>query len=166
MVAGYEIKLRGEPALADTITVEAMAERIGTERVSDWVEVTQAMIDQFAEATGDRQFIHIDPVRAAQTPFGGTIAHGFLSLSLMPMLAARTKAPAIQGAKMGVNYGGNKVRFLQPVRSGSRVRARFTLLKFTERKPGVWEQVQQYVLEIEGEEKPALIAEWIALIYV
>jgi acyl dehydratase len=149
-----------------TITVQQMAESIGTERVSDWVEVTQTMIDQFAEATGDHQFIHVDPARAAQTPFGGTIAHGFLSLSLMPMLAARTDTPAIEGVKMGVNYGGNKVRFMQPVRSGKRVRGRFKLLKFTERKPGVWEQVQEYALEIEGEEKPALIAEWIALVYV
>ncbi len=149
-----------------TITVQQMAESIGTERVSDWVEVTQTMIDQFAEATGDHQFIHVDPVRAAQTPFGGTIAHGFLSLSLMPMLAARTDTPAIEGVKMGVNYGGNKVRFMQPVRSGKRVRGRFKLLKFTERKPGVWEQVQEYTLEIEGEEKPALVAEWIALVYV
>ncbi|MBB4840468.1 acyl dehydratase [Sphingomonas kyeonggiensis] len=149
-----------------TITVQQMAESIGTERVSDWVEVTQTMIDQFAEATGDHQFIHVDPVRAAQTPFGGTIAHGFLSLSLMPMLAARTDTPSIEGVKMGVNYGGNKVRFMQPVRSGKRVRGRFKLLKFTERKPGVWEQVQEYTLEIEGEEKPALIAEWIALVYV
>jgi acyl dehydratase len=149
-----------------TITVQQMAESIGTERVSDWVEVTQAMIDQFAEATGDHQFIHVDPVRAAQTPFGGTIAHGFLTLSLMPMLGARANAPAIEGAKMGVNYGGNKVRFMQPVRSGKRVRGRFKLLKFTERKPGIWEQVQEYTLEIEGEEKPALIAEWIALVYV
>jgi acyl dehydratase len=149
-----------------TITVQEMATRIGTERVSDWVEVTQAMIDKFADATGDHQFIHVDPDRAAQTPFGGTIAHGFLSLSLMPMLAARTDQPAIAGVKMGVNYGGNKVRFMTPVRSGKRVRGRFELLRFAERKPGVWEQVQQYTLEIEGEEKPALIAEWIALVYV
>jgi acyl dehydratase len=143
-----------------------MAERIGSERVSDWVEVTQAMIDTFAQATGDHQFLHVDPERAAQTPFGGTIAHGFLSLSLMPMLAARTDAPAIEGAKMSVNYGGNKVRFLTPVRAGAKVRGRFTLLAFTERQPGVREQVHQYVLEIEGEPKPALIAEWIALVYV
>ena len=149
-----------------TITVQEMAESIGTERVSDWVEVTQTMINTFAEATGDHQFIHVDPVRAAQTPFGGTIAHGFLSLSLMPMLAARTDTPAIEGVKMGVNYGGNKVRFMQPVRSGKSVRGRFKLLKFTERKPGVWEQVQEYTLAIEGEEKPALVAEWIALVYV
>ncbi len=152
--------------MAATVTPQEMAERVGTEHVSDWVEVTQAMIDQFAEATGDHQFIHVDPVRAAETPFGGTIAHGFLSLSLMPMLAARTDAPAIEGARMGVNYGGNKVRFLTPIRSGKRVRGRFTLKKFVERKPGVWEQVQDYVLEIEGEEKPAVIAEWIALVYM
>lgn len=155
-----------EDALVEMITVQQMADSIGTERVSDWVEVTQTMIDTFAESTGDHQFIHVDPVRAAQTPFGGTIAHGFLSLSLMPMLAARSNAPAIEGVKMGVNYGGNKVRFMQPVRSGKRVRGRFKLLKFTERKPGVWEQVQEYTLEIEGEEKPALVAEWIALVYV
>ena len=150
----------------DTITVQQMADSIGTERVSEWVEVTQKMIDTFAEATGDHQFIHVDPVRAAQTPFGGTIAHGFLSLSLMPMLAAKTDTPGIEGAKMGVNYGGNKTRFMQPVRSGSRVRGRFKLLSFTERKPGVWEQVNEYTLEIEGNDKPALIAEWISLIYV
>ncbi|UZK66092.1 MaoC family dehydratase [Sphingomonas sp. M1-B02] len=150
----------------DTITVQEMAASVGTERLSDWVEVTQAMIDTFAEATGDHQYIHVDPESAAQTPFGGTIAHGFLSLSLMPMLAARTGAPNIQGAKMGVNYGGNKVRFVTPVRSGKRVRGRFELLKFIERKPGVWEQVQLYTLEIEDEPKPALIAEWVALIYV
>lgn len=152
--------------MAATVTPTQMAESVGTEHVSDWVEVTQAMIDQFAQATGDHQFIHVDPVRAAETVFGGTIAHGFLSLSLMPMLAARTDAPGIEGARMGVNYGGNKVRFLTPVRSGKRVRGRFTLRKFVERKPGVWEQVQDYVLEIEGEEKPAVIAEWIALVYV
>lgn len=150
----------------DAITVQQWAEQIGSERVSDWVEITQAMIDQFAQATGDHQFIHVDPERAAQTPFGGTIAHGFLTLSLMPMLAAKTGLPPIQGAAMGVNYGGDKVRFVQPVRSGKRVRGRFTLRKLTERQPGVWQQVQDYVLEIEGEDKPALIAEWISLLYV
>jgi acyl dehydratase len=151
---------------AESITVQQMAESVGTERVSDWVEVSQGMIDRFAEATGDHQFIHVNPEMAAKTPFGGTIAHGFLSLSLMPMLAAKTDTPRIEGVKMGVNYGGNKVRFLTPVRSGKRVRGRFKLLSFAQRKPGVWEQVQEYTLEIEGEEKPALIAEWIALVYV
>ena len=114
-----------------TITVDQMKDRIGTETVSEWVEVTQAMIDTFADATGDHQFIHVDPAAAAQTPFGGTIAHGFLTLSLMPMLSAKVPdAPRLEGVKMGVNYGGNKVRFLTPVRSGSRVRGRFKLIEF------------------------------------
>lgn len=150
----------------ETITAQEMAARVGDVRVSEWVEVTQAMIDAFADATGDHQFIHVDPVAAAQTPFGGTIAHGFLTLSLMPMLAARTAQPRIEGARMGVNYGGNKVRFLTPVRSGARVRGRFTLLSFDEKRPGQWQQVNAFAVEIEGEEKPALIAEWISQIFV
>lgn len=149
-----------------TASVAEMAASIGDERVSDWVEVTQDMINRFADATGDHQYIHVDPVRAAETPFGGTIAHGFLSLSLMPMLASKANLPRPEGARMGVNYGGNKVRFMQPVPSGSRVRGRFKPLKFIERKPGVFEQVQSFTLEIEGNEKPALIAEWITLIYI
>ena len=150
----------------DTISVQEMAASIGSERVSDWVEVTQEMIDRFADATGDHQFIHVNPEMAAMTPFGGTIAHGFLSLSLMPMLAAKTDTPKIEGVKMGVNYGGNKTRFLTPVRSGSRVRGRFKQIIFNERKPRVWEQIKEYNLEIEGAPKPPLIAEWIRLIYV
>ena len=149
------------------VTVEEMQARIGGESVSDWVEVSQQMIDRFAEATGDHQFIHVDPERAAQTPFGGTIAHGFLTLSLMPLLSAKVPdAPRIAGAKMGVNYGGNKVRFLTPVRSGSRVRGRFTLLAFDEKRPGQFQQTTNFVVEIEGQDKPALIAEWISQIFV
>ena len=150
-----------------TITTAQMQERIGTESVSDWVEVTQAMIDQFATATGDHQFIHVDPVAAAQTPFGGTIAHGFLTLSLMPLLSSKVPdAPRIEGAKMGVNYGGNSVRFLTPVRSGSRVRGRFKLLSFDEKRAGQWQQTNAFSVEIEGQEKPAMIAEWISQIFV
>jgi acyl dehydratase len=158
--------MRRKDVAVETVTVQEMAASVGTERVSDWVEVTQKMIDTFAEATGDHQFIHVNPEMAAQTPFGGTIAHGFLSLSLMPMLAKQTGAPRVADMKMGVNYGGNKTRFINPVRSGKRVRGRFKLLSFAERKPGVWEQIQEYTLEIEGEAKPAVIAEWMALIYV
>ncbi|MBR0552338.1 MaoC family dehydratase [Sphingomonadaceae bacterium LXI357] len=143
-----------------------MAQRAGSERVSDWVEVTQEMIDKFADATGDHQFIHVDPERAKQTPFGGTIAHGFLTLSLMPLLASKTDQPPIKDVKMGVNYGGNKVRFLQPVRSGKRVRGRFKLLSLDEKRPGQWQQVTEFTVEIEGEEKPAMIAEWISQIFV
>lgn len=150
----------------EPIEIEELAKRIGSESVSDWVEVSQEMIDKFADATGDHQFIHVDPVRAADTPMGGTVAHGFLTLSLMPMLAARTGEPPIANVKMGLNYGGNKVRMMAPVRSGKRVRGRFKLLKLAERSPGVWERITEFTVEIEGEPKPALVAEWIALIYV
>ena len=150
-----------------TITVQEMAGRIGTETVSDWLEVSQEMIDKFADATGDHQFIHVNPDMAKLTPFGGTIAHGFLTLSLMPVLASKVPdAPQIQGVKMGVNYGGNKVRFLQPVRSGKRVRGRFKLIEFAEKRPGQWQQTNEFTVEIEGEEKPAMIAEWISQIFV
>ena len=148
------------------MTIQQYAERTGEERVSDWVEVTQDMIDKFADATGDHQFIHVDPAKAAMTPFGGTIAHGFLTLSLMPLLSQKTEQPKIDGVKMGVNYGGNKVRFLTPVRSGSRVRGRFKLLELVEKRPGQWQQTNEFTVEIEGQEKPAMIAEWMSQIFV
>jgi acyl dehydratase len=148
-----------------TLPIAALAAQVGKTRVSEWVEVTQAMIATFADATGDHQFIHVDPERAAQTPFGGTIAHGFLTLSLYPMLKARTPGARIEGVKMGVNYGGNKVRFIAPVPSGSRVRGRFTLLDVVEKHPGVWQITEEYQLELESG-KTALVAEWIAQIFV
>ncbi|HEY0621488.1 MaoC family dehydratase [Sphingomonas sp.] len=153
-------------AEAETVTIQQLAARTGEERASGWVEVTQAMIDKFAEATGDHQFIHVDPAKAAMTPFGGTIAHGFLTLSLMPLLNSLTPQPRIEGVKMGVNYGGNKVRFLTPVRSGKRVRGRFKTLELAEKRPGQWQQTVEFTVEIEGEEKPAMIAEWISQIFV
>ena len=150
-----------------TITAQEMAGRIGTESVSEWVEVSQEMIDKFADATGDHQFIHINPAMAAMTPFGGTIAHGFLTLSLMPLLSSKIIDPVtVEGVKMGVNYGGNKVRFLTPVRSGSKVRGRFKLLSFDVKKPGQWQQTNEFSVEIEGSDKPAMIAEWISQIFV
>jgi acyl dehydratase len=136
---------------------------IGT---SDWLTVDQAMIDKFAEATGDHQFIHVDVEKAKLTPFGGTIAHGFLSLSIMPVLTQMTDMPRLENIKMGVNYGGNKTRFLAPVRSGKRVRGHFKLLEIEEKRPGQWQQTVEYTLEIEGEDKPALIAEWISQFFV
>jgi acyl dehydratase len=136
---------------------------IGT---SEWLTVDQAMIDKFAEATGDHQFIHVDVEKAKLTPFGGTIAHGFLSLSLMPVLSAKADLPRLDGVKMGVNYGGNKTRFLSPVRSGKRVRGQFKLLEIEEKRPGRWQQTIEYTLEIEGEDKPALIAEWVSQFFV
>lgn len=152
--------------MAETIAITDMPGRVGQEVVSDWVEVTQEMIDKFADATGDHQFIHVNPQMAAMTPFGGTIAHGFLTLSLMPLLSSKTEQPTIEGVKMGVNYGGNKVRFLTPVRSGKRVRGRFKLLSFEEKRPGQWQQTNEFTVEIEGADKPAMIAEWIAQIFV
>ena len=150
-----------------TVTIDEMKRRVGTKTVSDWVEVSQTMIDRFAEATGDHQFIHVDPERAAMTPFGGTIAHGFLTLSLMPLLASKVPdAAVLDGVKMGVNYGGNKVRFLTPVRSGSRVRGRFKLVEFDEKRPGQYQQTTEFTVEIEGQDKPAMIAEWISQIFV
>ena len=150
-----------------SVTPEEMKGRVGTEQVSDWVEVSQEMIDKFADATGDHQFIHVNPAMAAMTPFGGTIAHGFLTLSLMPLLSSKVPdAVQVEGAKMGVNYGGNKVRFLTPVRSGSKVRGRFKLLSFDEKKPGQYQQTNEFTVEIEGAPKPAMIAEWISQIFV
>ena len=134
--------------------------------LSDWLTVDQAMINKFADATGDHQFIHIDEEKAKLTPFGGTIAHGFLSLSLMPVLSAEANLPRLDGIKMGVNYGGNKTRFLSPVRVGKRVRGRFKLLSMEEKRPGQFQQSMEYTLEIEGEDKPALMAEWITQFFV
>jgi acyl dehydratase len=124
------------------------------------------MIDKFADATGDHQFIHVDPERAAQTPFGGTIAHGFLTLSLLPLLRSQLGLPKIAGMKMAVNYGCNKIRFIAPVRSGKRVRGKFKTLELVEKRPGQWQRTEEVTVEIEGESKPALIAEWIGQISV
>jgi acyl dehydratase len=134
--------------------------------VSEWLTVDQGMIDKFADATGDHQFIHVNPEMAAKTPFGGTIAHGFLSLSLMPVLTQQADMPRMAGIKMGVNYGGNKTRFLAPVRSGKRLRGHFKLLEIEEKRPGQYQQTIEYTLEIEGEDKPALIAEWISQFFI
>jgi acyl dehydratase len=139
----------------------------GTEiGVSEWLTVDQTMIDKFADATGDHQFIHVDVEKAKLTSFGGTIAHGFLSLSLMPVLTQKSDMPRMDGVKMGVNYGGNKTRFLAPVRSGKRVRGHFKLLEIEEKRPGQYQQTIEYTLEIEGEDKPALIAEWVSQFFI
>ena len=146
----YVRKLRGRIVSVDTISVQQMAESVGTERVSDWVEVSQTMIDQFAEATGDHQFIHVDPARAAATPFGGTIAHGFLLLSLLSAMTFET-LPPLEGSGMGINHGFDKVRFIAPVKSGARIRARFALAEANARPSG-WVQVS-YDVTIEVEMK-------------
>jgi acyl dehydratase len=131
--------------------------------VSSWLTVDQERIHAFAEATEDRQFIHTDPEAAAQTAFGGTIAHGFLTLSLLSRMAAEVMLIP-DGAKMAVNYGLDRVRFLAPVRSGARVRGRFTLDSIDEKAPGQWLLRHTVTVEIEGEDKPALTAQWLGLI--
>ncbi len=147
-------------------SIDEIQARIGEEiGVSDWILVDQARIDTFADVTEDRQFIHVDPERAAKTPFGGTIAHGFLSLSLLSRMAADAML-APEGIKMAVNYGFEKVRFLAPVRAGRNVRGRFKLVRFDEKRPGQYQFVHEVTVEIEGEEKPALIAEWIGMIFI
>jgi acyl dehydratase len=139
--------------------------RIGEEiGLSSWITVDQARIDAFAEATEDRQFIHTDPAAAAKTPFGCTIAHGFLSLSLLSRMGAEAMLIP-EGVTMAVNYGLDRVRFLAPVRSGKRVRGRFTLDSLEEKAPGQVLMKHLVTVEIEGEEKPALTAVWLGLIF-
>ena len=150
-----------------TVTIDEYAALVGQDLgTSEWVTVSQDMIDKFADATGDHQFIHVDVEKAKLTPFGGTIAHGFLTLSLLPMLNQLTEMPRVGGIKMGVNYGSNRLRFLAPVRAGKRVRGHFKLLELDEKRPGQWQQMVEYTVEIEGEDKPALIAEWISQFFV
>lgn len=130
--------------------------------VSKWFEVTQARIDAFADCTEDRQFIHVDPEAAKATPFGGTIAHGFLTLSLASAMSYDAVSP-LDGVVMGVNYGFDKLRFLAPVPAGSRVRGRFKLLSAEDRGGGRWLLKHELTVEIEGGEKPALMAEWLGM---
>ena len=148
------------------MTIEQLTAKASQEYVSDWIEVTQAMIDKFADATGDHQFIHVDPIAAASSPFGGTIAHGFLTLSLMPRLRELSDMPNVSGVKLGVNYGGNKVRFIAPVRSGKRIRGRFKTIEWVEKRKGQWQQTVEFTIEIEDSEKPALIGEWINQLFL
>lgn len=149
-----------------TVSVQDYKASVGKELgVSRWFEIDQKRIDTFAECTEDFQFIHVDPEAAAATPFGGTIAHGFLTLSMLSAMAYEV-FPKLDGAKMGVNYGMNKLRFLAPVRSGKRVRGRMKLLDVSERHPGVLQSTYEVTVEIEGEDKPALLAEWVGLTYV
>ena len=139
---------------------------IGSEvGVSSWLTMDQGRIEAFADATEDRQFIHVDPEAAAKTPFGGTIAHGFLTLSLLSRMAAEAMLIP-EGVKMAINYGLDRVRFLSPVRSGRRVRGRFTLDSIEEKAPGQWLLRHIVTVEIEGEDKPALTAAWLGLMFV
>ena len=143
--------------------VDALQGLIGQEvGVSRWIEVSQARIDAFADCTEDRQFIHVDPEAARATPFGGTIAHGFLTLSLASAMSYDAVRP-LDGVVMGVNYGFDKLRFLAPVPAGSRIRGRFRLLAADDKGQGRWLLKHELTVEIEGGDKPALIAEWLGM---
>ena len=124
-----------------TASIEEIQSRVGQEvGLSDWILIDQAAIDAFADVTQDHQFIHVDPEAAAKTPFGGTVAHGFLTLSLLSRMAADAMLRP-EAVKMGVNYGFERVRFMAPVRSGKRVRGRFRLDRLVEKRPGQWQFV-------------------------
>ena len=147
-------------------SLDAIRAQVGNEiGLSDWILVDQARITAFADATDDHQFIHIDPAAAAQTPFGGTIAHGFLSLSLLSRMAADVMQVP-DSMKMAVNYGLDRVRFIAPVRAGSRVRGRFTLDAVEDKAPGQLLMRHNVTVEIENEPKPALTAQWLGLLFI
>ncbi len=150
--------------MTKTVAIDRLDQFVGEEiGVTDWLEITQEQVNQFADATIDHQFIHVDPEAAAKTPFGGPIAHGFLTLSLLSYFAANGAGISVEGTVMGINYGLDKVRFIQPVRVGKRVRARSQLLSADERKPKHFLFRQTITVEIEGDNKPALIAEWLTM---
>jgi acyl dehydratase len=147
-------------------SIDDIKGRIGQEiGTSGWLLMDQRAIDAFADVTQDRQFIHVDPEAAAKTPFGGTVAHGFLTLSLLSRMAADVMLVP-DSLKMAVNYGFERVRFIAPVRAGKRVRGRFVLASAEEKRPGQWQFVHNVTVEIEGEEKPALTADWIGQIFI
>lgn len=149
-------------------TVADLKELIGQEiGVSEWLEITQERVNLFADATGDHQFIHVEPERASQTFFGGTVAHGYLTLALIPYLSGMRQSGVklSLGGKMGVNYGLNRVRFISPVRVGKRVRMRTTLLAVEEIGDRAIQITSQQTIEVEGEPKPACIAETLSRTY-
>ena len=147
----------------DRISIEDYASKVGAEiGVSDWFVINQEKIDLFANATNDDQYIHTDPVRASSTIYGGTIAHGFLTLSLLSAMFMDA-IPLLKGSTTSINYGFNEIRFIAPVPCGARIRGRFTLKDVAERNHGQWRSVLGVTVEIDGEDKPALIAEWITL---
>ncbi len=152
--------------MPNMIKVEDLPSMVGQQlEPSDWLEITQERVNQFADATNDHQFIHVKPLKAKLTPFGGTIAHGFLSLSLITCLMTQNAAVP-ENLKMTINYGSDKVRYIAPVRVGKRIRANQKILEVTEKKPGQWLVKTGISIEIEGEDKPALIAEILMMHFV
>jgi len=152
--------------MALTLNVDQLNDFIGKEvGISEWLLVDQERINQFADATGDHQYIHVDSDRAAQTPFGTTIAHGFLTMSLM-VLMGYEGSTKLENSVMGINYGFDKLRFINPVKVNSKIRGRFQLISAEEKKPNQWLLKHNITVEIAGEEKPALVAEWLGMTVV
>lgn len=151
---------------AGFLPLDDMRARLGEEiAVSQWFTVDQSMIDRFADLTGDRQYIHVDPVRAAETPFGGTIAHGFLTISMLAAMSYDAM-PLPEGTEMSVNYGFDRLRLVAPVRAGARVRGRFVLAGIDEIRPREYAFSWDVTVEIEGGDKPALVARWLHRFYL
>ena len=152
--------------MAITMQAQNLTDYIGIKTgVSRWFTITQAQIDTFADATHDHQFIHIDPVKAKDTPFGSTIAHGFLSLSLLSAIASDAGVN-IENALMGLNYGFDKIRFLQPVNVNSKVRGHMVLANVLEKRPGQFLLTWDVTIEIDSVDKPALTAQWLTMIII
>jgi len=152
--------------MALTLSVDQLNDYIGEEvGISEWLLVDQERINQFAEATGDHQYIHVDSERAAQTPFGSTIAHGFLTMSLM-VLMGYEGSTKLKNSVMGINYGFDKLRFINPVKVNSKIRGRFRLISAEEKNTNQWLLKHNKTVEIAGEEKPALVAEWLGMTVV
>ena len=152
--------------MALTLNVDQLNDYIGKEvGISEWLLVDQERINQFADATGDHQYILVDSDRAAQTPFGSTIAHGFLTISLM-VLMGYEGSTKLENSVMGINYGFDKLRFINPVKVNSKIRGRFQLISAEEKKPNQWLLKHNITVEIAGEEKPALVAEWLGMTVV
>jgi acyl dehydratase len=152
--------------MALTLSVDQLNDYIGEEvGISEWLLVDQERINQFAEATGDHQYIHVDSERAAQTPFGSTIAHGFLTMSLM-VLMGYEGSTKLKNSVMGINYGFDKLRFINPVKVNSKIRGRFRLISAEEKNTNQWLLKHNITVEIAGEQKPALVAEWLGMTVV
>ena len=152
--------------MIEHVAATALTEYIGKDlEPSDWLTIEQERVNQFADATSDHQFIHINPEAAARTPFGGTIAHGFLTLSLLSHLLGKSGV-APKNMVMAINYGLNKVRFLEPVKVGQRVRVHQKITEVIEKRPQQWLITSAISMEIDGEEKPAFIAEMLGLFIV
>lgn len=151
-----------------TVAPEKLQDHVGEDLgVSEWFTIEQDRINAFADATLDHQFIHVDPEKAKSTPFGTTIAHGYLTVSLLPYLQSTMEGFIMpEGTKMGMNYGFDKLRFMAPVKVNQRIRARAKLMEVNEKKPGQWLLKFEYTIEIDGEEKPALVAEWLLMYFV